>query len=212
MFPTGDTETRGEWLFRHMLTLYGSRFLAMWRDVDSEDLKRSWTFRLSGLSPEALRVGIEALAGVTHPPMLPEFLELCRTARIQDAGMTPPHLRLPLPRATPEVVDANVKRIHEVIDSIRNRKPSAQWAFDMMLRGCARNGVPLPHETRRISIDAMVSPAGRSFYANSPPELRATYRAVFDAALHTRGEALPSREPGEDDEPLNEPESSHDCV
>ncbi|WP_233872398.1 hypothetical protein [Paraburkholderia adhaesiva] len=201
MFPTGDTETRGEWLFRHMLTLYGSRFLAMWRDVDPDDLKRSWTHRLSGLSPEALRAGVEALAGVTHPPMLPEFLELCRESRAQRVATAAPKLEA-LTRASPEVVKANLKLIHEAIDAIKNRKPSPQWAFDMMLRGYGKNGAPLTYETRRISIDAMVSPAGRAYYVNGSAELRAKYRDVFAAALLTRGEQLPSREPGEDDEPI----------
>ncbi|WP_233863516.1 hypothetical protein [Paraburkholderia adhaesiva] len=211
MCPTDGTETRGEWLFRHMLTLYGSRFLAMWRDVDSDDLKRAWSQRLRGLSPEALRAGLEALDGVTHPPMLPEFLELCRESRAQRVATAAPKLDA-LTRASPEVVEANLQRIHEAIDAIRHRKPSPQWAFDMMLRGCGRNGAPLTYETRRVSIDAMVSPAGRAFYAQGTAELRAKYRAVFEAALRTRGEKLPSREPGEDDEPVIEREAIHDPV
>lgn len=207
MCPIDGTETRGEWLFRQMLTLYGSRFLAMWRDVDSDDLKRSWTQRLSGLSPEALRAGVEALGGITHPPMLPEFLELCRESRAQRVATVSLKLEAPT-RASREIVDANLKRIHEAIDAIQHRKPSPQWTFDMMLRGRGRNGAPLTHETRRMSIDAMVSLAGRAFYAQGTQGLGAKYHAVFEAALRARGEQLPSREPGEDDEPVEKEQAT----
>ncbi|MGF6604541.1 hypothetical protein P3T23_009297 [Paraburkholderia sp. GAS448] len=48
--------------------------------------------------------------------------------------------------------------------------------------------------------DAVASSAGRAFYAGASPALRTRYRGVFDAALRARGDAPPSREPGEDDE------------
>ncbi|MGF6636793.1 hypothetical protein [Paraburkholderia sp. MM6662-R1] len=203
MFPTGQPETRGEWLFRQMHAIYGARFVAMWRSVDTSDLKRVWTHALNGVPAEALQAGIVALCDVPHPPTLPEFLELCRATRRQAAASSPP--RLPQPdRANPAKVEACLARMWAILAPLADRRPSPQWAFEMLLRGCAKNGAPLTYETKRIAIDAALSPAGRAYLDDAPTEKRAQYRAVFNAACRLRGGVLPSRVPGEDDEEPHE--------
>lgn len=148
MFPTEDIESRGAWLFRHMLTLYGSRFLAMWRGVDTEDLKRAWSLRLRDLSPEALCAGLRALEGVAHPPTLPEFLALCRETRVQQVavgGQRPRALAAP---CSPEVADANLSRMAAIV---RSRPASRR-----------RNG-PLTFST--ISRQSLVTHRAQTRYA-----------------------------------------------
>ncbi|WP_434110442.1 hypothetical protein [Paraburkholderia caffeinilytica] len=211
MFPTDGTETRGEWLFRHQLTLYGSRFLAMWRNVDPEDLKRSWTQRLSGLSPEALRAGIEALAGVTHPPMLPEFLELCRESRAQNAAYDLPRLPFPTAPVTPEVAEANLARMRAIAAAmLRNSRPSPKWAFGFLDKVAKLGRIPGPHDARKNALDAVASSAGSAYIANATDEQRGRWRAAL-AIIGCAAGLIPSRVPGEDDEPV-EAGVQHDPV
>ncbi|MBT2789174.1 hypothetical protein [Paraburkholderia strydomiana] len=202
MYPTDGTETRGAWLFRHLLTLYGSRFLAMWRGVNTEDLKHAWSQRLHGVSPEALRAGLEALEGVAHPPTLPEFLALCREARVQRFAGTAPRLPGGIERASAQTVAANVARMRETLAPLKRSTPSPRWAFELLARRRARNGAALTAYTRRVIVDAVTSSAGRAYFANASAADREHWREAFGAVLHECGDALPSRVPGEDDEPL----------
>ncbi|CAG9258502.1 conserved hypothetical protein [Paraburkholderia unamae] len=211
MYPTDGTETRGAWLFRHLLTLYGSRFLAMWRGVDTDDLKRAWSQRLRGFSPEALRAGLDALEGVAHPPTLPEFLTLCREARMQHSATNAPRLSDPGTRASAQTVAENIARMLEVPASLAKRTASPRWAFELAARGRARDGSALTAQTRHVVADALASNAARAYYANASAADRVQWRETFEAVLQERGDALPSREPGEDDEPL-ESEANHDPV
>ncbi|OLL27451.1 hypothetical protein BTH42_31895 [Burkholderia sp. SRS-W-2-2016] len=187
-------------LFARMQATFGARFTALWADADLNLVKRVWAEALVGVKSDDLRRAVVALAGEKRPPDLPRFLELCEprpAAQRPENGIA----RLPrYERADPEIVEANLARMRELLAPLANRKPSPQWAFDMLLRSCGKNGAALTYEARRISIDAVVSLAGRAFYSNASPDLCAKYRAVFAAALHARGDALPSRVPGEDDE------------
>jgi len=69
-------ETRGAWLFRKMSSLYGARFLDMWRDVDMSEAEAEWTNTMRGMPRDALQRGVAALYHAKNPPTLPEFLEL----------------------------------------------------------------------------------------------------------------------------------------
>lgn len=72
-----STETRGEWLFRKMALLYGSKFTSLWADVDPEEVKAEWSIALRGMSRENLQRGVSALYHTRYCPTLPEFLSLC---------------------------------------------------------------------------------------------------------------------------------------
>ncbi|MFL9998735.1 hypothetical protein PQR34_45395 [Paraburkholderia sediminicola] len=187
-------------LFARMQAIFGARFAALWADADLDLVKRVWAEALAGVPPDDLRRAVAALPREKRPPDLPRFLEACEPVPVAQraASVT---ARLPLyERADPEVVDASLARMQATLAPLTHEEPSLRWAFDVLKRGTAKNGRPLTHEARRIAIDAATSSAGRAFYANAAPELRAQHRAVFDAALRARGDALPSREPGEDDE------------
>jgi len=212
MFPTDDIETRGAWLFRHLLTLYGSRFLAMWRGVDTDDLKRAWSLRLHGLSPESLRAGLRALDGLQHPPTLPEFLGLCREARVQQFANSAPRLGSSLPPCTPGVAEDNLRRMRAIADSVKSCKPSPEWAFDVLDRIAARPVKAPPDGAGRIALDVIASPAGRAFIANATDEKRGRWRAALETLGGNTAELVASRVPGCDDEPATVGDEHHDPV
>jgi hypothetical protein len=203
MYPTDGTETRGAWLFRHLLTLYGSRFLAMWRGVDTDDLKRAWSQRLQGVSPDALRAGLQALDGVPHPPTLPEFLALCREGRMQQYALTVPRLGSASGVAcSPEVAEANLARMRAIVAGLAHVKPSPAWAFRLLDKAATKTANRPPPNAVRIALDAIGSPAGRAYFANATSEERTRWRAALAAIGSTAAGLMPSRVPGEDDEEL----------
>ncbi len=198
-------------LFARMQATFGARFSALWADADLELVKRVWADALASVPPEDLRRAVVALAREKRPPDLPRFLELCEPVppaqrQANGAARLPPY-----ERADPAAVDASLARMRDTLAPLARRVPSPRWAFDLLQRGTARNGKPLTHMARRVALDAVVSSAGRAFYASASPEMRACYRAAFDAALRACGNALPVREPGEDDEAIKR-EESHDPV
>lgn len=69
-------------IFDHMSSLYGAKFIDLWRGCDLEHVKRTWAEKLGGFQeqPLAIRAALEALDEKPWPPTLPEFLGLCREA------------------------------------------------------------------------------------------------------------------------------------
>lgn len=61
-----------------MVTTYGVKFADAWRGCDMEAVKADWAEALGEYSVAELRTGIEGLKTTSWPPMLPEFLKLCR--------------------------------------------------------------------------------------------------------------------------------------
>ncbi|CAB3758503.1 hypothetical protein [Paraburkholderia humisilvae] len=100
MLSTPSTETRGAWLWRKMMNVYGARFLDMWEGVDVSEMQVTWTEGLRGLSREAIQRGVSRLYHAKHPPTLPEFIALCEPspamhrqntlALTNEANRTPP--------------------------------------------------------------------------------------------------------------------------
>lgn len=72
-----------EWidsLWQRMLAYYGARFADMWRDTDTESIKRLWAKQLGKLTREQLCRGVAALEHAKWPPTLPEFVAMCSPA------------------------------------------------------------------------------------------------------------------------------------
>lgn len=67
-----------ERLFARFASMYGARFLDLWRDVDHAELKQAWAEELGGLSVAEIKRGLDACSSKTFPPTLPEFIQLCR--------------------------------------------------------------------------------------------------------------------------------------
>ena len=69
-----------EKLFDRMVSLYGHKFLDMWRDADLQSVKETWAHELGKLSRDEIARGANALMTQEWPPTLPQFIKLCRPA------------------------------------------------------------------------------------------------------------------------------------
>ncbi len=67
-----------ERLFDVMLSTFGKKFVDQWANADPEKLKAHWGLKLAGYSAAEIKRGVDALDALGWPPMLPEFLKLCR--------------------------------------------------------------------------------------------------------------------------------------
>lgn len=69
-----------ERIWDRLKTMYGSKFIDLWRDVDPIQLKQAWAEELSGYTAYEIKRGLEACKARPFPPTLPELLTLCRPA------------------------------------------------------------------------------------------------------------------------------------
>lgn len=67
-----------EKLFDRMISLYGNKFLDMWRDIDLQGVKETWAQELGKLSRDEIARGANALSQQEWPPTLPQFISLCK--------------------------------------------------------------------------------------------------------------------------------------
>lgn len=67
-------------LFQKLAQMYGRSWLDMWAGVPMDGVKAEWARSLHGVSPEAMRMALEAMKteGRAFPPNLAEFVALCR--------------------------------------------------------------------------------------------------------------------------------------
>lgn len=69
-----------ERLFERFTTMYGNKFLDVWRNLDIDSVKQAWAEDLAGFTAEELKRGIAACKMEEWPPTLPQFMNLCRPA------------------------------------------------------------------------------------------------------------------------------------
>lgn len=67
-----------EKLFERMISLYGNKFLDMWRDINLQSVKQTWAYELGKLSRDEIARGATALSNQEWPPSLPQFIKLCK--------------------------------------------------------------------------------------------------------------------------------------
>lgn len=67
-----------EKLFERMISLYGHKFLDMWREIDLHGVKATWAQELGKLSRDEIARGANALSQQEWPPTLPQFIKLCK--------------------------------------------------------------------------------------------------------------------------------------
>ncbi|WP_277187646.1 hypothetical protein [Caballeronia sp. BR00000012568055] len=112
--------------------------------------------------------------------------------------------------ATPEAVTRRaplpsrdcVARMRATLAPIAARVLSPRWAFEL-LDGIARKPTHAPPpEALRAALDAIRSQTGRAYVANATDEQRARWRAALESIGGTAAGLMPSRVPGEDDEPM----------
>lgn len=161
-------------LFTRMHRLWGNTFLDKWRDVEMAGLKVEWAKALKKLSSKELKAGVDALLTLKFPPHLPEFYSLCKNSRLVDAAAEAP--KLELPRATPDVVEANLARMRQIMAPLMfPKEPTAEWAYRLLKRG----NTGLPYEVLRCATDAISSPADKQVVTDCPDEeLKAEYEVI----------------------------------
>lgn len=67
-----------EKLFTRLATMYGNKFLDMWKGLDLEAVKSAWGEDLAGYTGDELKRGLEFCKRSQWPPTLPEFMTACR--------------------------------------------------------------------------------------------------------------------------------------
>lgn len=67
-----------ERLFTRLATMYGNKFLDMWKGLDLQAVKQAWAEDLAGYSADELKRGLEWCKAQAWPPTLPEFMTACR--------------------------------------------------------------------------------------------------------------------------------------
>ena len=109
-------------IFAHLMALYGSRFLDMWRGTDLAAVKVMWAEKLGGFesNPDAIKAALDALDDKPFPPTLPEFLHLCRDA----ARRAPPTILALDHKLSAEDIAKNRARIAAITEQL-GRKMTA---------------------------------------------------------------------------------------
>lgn len=165
-------------LFRRMSRMWGNSFLDKWPAEDLDGVKVEWAKGLRKLSNAELKAGVEALMTQKFPPSLPDFYALCKMRRLVEAAAQP-QLQ-DFTRADPNEVQANLKRMRAALAPLAVRKePSAEWAYELLMRSKSDSGAALSYEVIRCASDAISSSAGRKVIEDCiDAELKAEYQTI----------------------------------
>lgn len=174
-----------EALFEKMTAFYGARFADLWRGADVAVVKRAWGIELAKLSSQQMKAGAENLAQIGKAPTLPEFIAHCRQCRIEAVASESQKLTDGT-RASAETVGANMPQIKQAAARAARMVGTVGWAFELIIRGTARNGAALTPEARRHAEDAILSGAGIKA-ADSNDEFASIRRSI--AARRSEGMA-----------------------
>lgn len=168
-----------ETLFATMSATYGARFADLWRGTNIAQVKRHWGSELAKLTSPQMKAGRENLMALPKPPTLPEFLALCRQARMEAAAHVAPKLE-DLPKISPEEAARNLGTVRSAMSKMRLPVPTAEWAFKAF-EGIEKK----PFKVQKDIKDAITSPAGALVIAEcADPALKSQYaelrRQVID--------------------------------
>lgn len=151
-----------EALFSKMSAFYGDKFAMMWRGSKIDEVQKAWAIELAKLSREQLKAGSESLTALPKPPTLPEFITLCRQARLEQAAYQAPRLEHVTP-ADQKIIDANLAKIRHFSKPKRLSAANPGWAYDFFIRGAALNAQPTSVEVARNCRQAILSQVGREY-------------------------------------------------
>lgn len=176
-------------LFKRMHRLWGNTFVDKWRDVEMAGMKIEWAKALKKLSSAELKAGVDALLTLKFPPSLPEFYGLCKQMRLVE--MPRAEAITNQAKADPSVVHANMQRMREIMaPMMKPREATAEWAYQLLMRGEQKNGKGLSFEGIRCASDAISSKAGQVVIENCTDEaLRAEYQTIRSAIVSSYRDA-----------------------
>ncbi|SDH10575.1 hypothetical protein SAMN05216466_107117 [Paraburkholderia phenazinium] len=167
-----------ETLFSKMSAFYGARFADMWRGSKVDEVQKAWAVELFKLSREQLKAGSDSLTAIPKPPTLPEFVNLCKQARAEQAAHTARQIEHIEP-ADPKVIAENMGRIQRLTRTARFSSAHPGWAYDFLMRGKALNGQSMAVETPIHCRDAILSAVGRAYPSTQTAERAAKCAAIL---------------------------------
>jgi hypothetical protein len=149
-------------LFSKMTAFYGAKFADQWRGGKTEEIQKVWGIELFKLTREQLKAGSESLTALPKPPTLPEFIGLCKQARLEQVQHAAHQLEnfTPADKAT---IDVNLSKLRRIVGGMKLASAHPGWAYDFCIRGTAKNGQPVTVEVWGHCRDAILSPVGRSY-------------------------------------------------
>ena len=139
-------------LFARFGAMYGNKFLDMWANVDMGNVKKYWGDELRIFSIEQIGIAVVNLKNKTYqtgmPPTLPEFIQLCESARAQKPRIyTAPSL--------PQLSQASEsqERTMRTAPQFKASKANNDWAHRLMKRH--ESGEKLPVDSLRMAREAL---------------------------------------------------------
>lgn len=121
--------TIGAQAFAKLRATWGTRFLALWRGADMNEVLSTWDDALSRVDPERIQRALIDCQNAENPPTLPEFLRLCRAQPAASDHGAPqlPYVGVPTTR---EQARENLGRVRGMLGTIgRNaRRDGLFWA------------------------------------------------------------------------------------
>jgi len=147
-----------ETIFATMSAYYGSKFANLWRSAKIDTVKRAWGIELSKISVDQIKAGRNNLSSLNNPPTLPEFICFCKQSRIDSMHEHQNLLRDESQRASRETIDSNVPLIKKSIKSYRQPKPTAEWAYKLIIK--SESNLNIPFSVKEIAKSAIMSDAG----------------------------------------------------
>jgi hypothetical protein len=151
-----------EALFSKMSAFYGDKFAMMWRGSKIDEVQKAWAIELFKLSREQLKAGSESMTALPKPPTLPEFIALCKQARLEQAAFQAPRLEHVTP-ADQKIIDANLAKIRHYSKTKRLSAANPGWAYDFFIRGAAVNGQATMVEVEKNCRETILSATGRAY-------------------------------------------------
>lgn len=165
-------------LFSKMTAFYGAKFADQWRGAKVEEVQKVWGVELFKLTREQLKAGSDSLTALPKPPTLPEFITLCKQARMEQAQHAAHQIEnfAPADKAT---IDANLSKLRRIVGGMKLASAHPGWAYDFCIRGTAKNGQPVTVEVWGHCRDAILSPVGRSYPGTQEGERAAKCYAIL---------------------------------
>ena len=138
------------------MAMYGSKFLDMWANSSMDDVKKCWSDELRIFSVEQVGIAVGNLKNNNFPPTLPEFLQLCESARKDKPRST----FVALPKRTEDAKQSQQwheakARCLETVARLGGTfgKPSNAWAHKILKRN--ETGEHIPPDSLRMAREAI---------------------------------------------------------
>lgn len=129
-------------LFGRFSAIWGAQKLgAMFPAESQDDVRATWATQLSRFEPATIGAALQAMidSGREWPPSLSEFCDACRQSAVARRAHAEA-AALPLPRATPEVVE---REIAAAAQAALGRRSGTAWAQRLLDRHNAGEQVTL---------------------------------------------------------------------